>query len=127
MQISFKTEIPQPLFMVYHRFEQLFPLRYPLPNWNQPYPIGYQALGVARCCFASRADLEAVGAIDDTYRPDLLGEERYGFTMMAITLYAPERLPLGTVQLAVADGADGWTEIVAAPSLELPESYYECW
>jgi hypothetical protein len=127
MQISFKTEISVPLFIVYRRFEGLFPLRYQLPGRNQPYPIAYEAVGIGRTCFASRADLEAVGAIDDTYRPDLLGQVRYGFTAISITFYTPEHLALGTVHLSVPDDADGWTAIVLAPNGALPESYYECW
>src|SRR6266508_2059520 len=127
MQISFKTVIPLPMVSVYRRFEAFLPLRYLLPGWSQPYPIAYTSVGGNRYRFMNEAELAMAGAIDDTYRPDLLGKERFGLLTVTITLYTPERTPLGTVQLSVPDGSDGWTALVVAPSAELPVSYYECW
>jgi hypothetical protein len=126
MQISFKTLVPLPMSSVYQRFEDLLPLRYPLPGWSQPYPIAYTITGGDRYRFMNETELVMAGAIDDTYRPDLLGNERFGLLAMTFTLYAPDRIPLGTVQLSVPDGSDGWTALVVAPSAELPQSYYEC-
>ena len=121
MQISFKTVIPLAMSSVYQRFEALLPLRYPLPGWSQPYPIAYTTIGSNRYWFASGAERDAVGAIDDTYRPDLLGEVRYGFMAMTITLYSPERTPLGTVQLSVPEHSEAWTELVGCQEAERQE------
>jgi hypothetical protein len=127
MQISFKTVIPLPLSSVYQRFEALLPLRYPLAGWSQPYPIAYTVIGSNRYWFANATELAHSGAIDDTYRPDLLGEVRYGFMAVTVTLYTPERTPLGTVQLSVPEQSGAWTALIVAPSAELAVSYYECW